>query len=154
MLSYKHVVVYLGTIISDNGSTHNDINLHVADRNKLAYANQAPGKAKGLKSLEGSLFYGCETWSVNSLQKVETLYRNAIKLTLSMNVRTPTEIVYIESGRSQLNPKVYKRQYFFWELYLKENNDDGTTTVANIYKTANQTLYSKYPLLEALPNPT
>ena len=84
-LSYKNVVVYLGAIISDNGSIHNDINLHVADRNKSVYVklanvirnnNQASVviKLKVLKAcLEGSLLY--ETWSGRPLQKVETLYR-------------------------------------------------------------------------------
>ena len=163
-LSYKNVVVYLGAIISDNGSIHNDINLHVADRNKSVYVklanfirnnNQASVviKLKVLKAcLEGSLLY--ETWSGRPLQKVETLYRKALKLTLSMNVRTPTEIVYIESGLSQLNAKLYKRQYLFWKKMMKEINEDGTTTVANIFKTAiaknihylrhYQTLHSKF----------
>ena len=68
--------------------------------------------------------------------QVETLYRKAIKLTLSIGIRSPTEIVYIESGLSQLKAKIYKRQHAFWEKIIKEIDNDGNTTIANIYKIA------------------
>ena len=94
-------------------------------------------KLKLLKAcLESSLLYGCEAWSSSSLQKVETLYHKAIKITLSMNIRTPTEIVYNESGLAQLKCEVYKRQYIFWKKVLADIANDNNTFIAKIYTLA------------------
>ena len=109
-LSYKTTVVYLGVIFSNSGVVNEDLNDHVAEKRKSVYfklANfmrnnsSAPItiKLKILKAcLESSLLYGCEAWSSGTLLKVETLYRKAIKITLSMTSHTSSEIVYIECG--------------------------------------------------------
>ena len=147
-LLYKKSVVYLGVIVSDCGVMNVELDLHVKDRSKSVYIklanfmrnnNSAPViiKLKILKAcLESSLLYSCETWSSSSLQKVETLYRKAIKATLSMGSRTPSEIVYIESGLSQLKCKVYKRQYIMWKKLLSDIDIDNTTTISKLYKLA------------------
>ena len=101
-------------------------------------------KLKELKAcLESSLLYGCEAWSSSSLQKVETLYRKAIKITLSMSIRTPTEIVYIESGLAQLKCKVYKRQYIFWKKVLADIENDKNNLHACYHKQS--TVYTALP---------
>ena len=147
-LSYKKSVVYLGVIISDIGVLHEDLVSHVAEKSKSVYIKLAnfirnnpfapvTVKLKILKAcLESSLLYGCETWGSSSLQKVETLYRKAIKITLSMSNRTPTEIVYIESGLAQLKCKVYKRQYIFWKKIITYMESDNNTSITKIYKLA------------------
>ena len=68
-------------------------------------------KRKVLKScLNASLLYGCEAWSSSSLVKIETSYRKAIKVTFSMSMRTPNEIVFLETGLNQLKAEIYERQ--------------------------------------------
>ena len=147
-LSYEKAVTYLGVIISDTGILHEDLASYITEKSKSVYVKLAnfirnnpfapvTVKLKILKAcLESSLLYGCETWGSSSLQKVETLYRKAIKITLSMSIRTPTELVYIESGLAQLKCKVYKRQYIFWKKVLADIENDNNTSIAKIYKFA------------------
>ena len=147
-LSYKKSVVYLGVIISDTGKISDDLDAHVADRSKSVFVklsnfiknnNFAPVtiKLKILKScLESSLLYGCETWGSSSLVKVETLYRKAIKIVLSMSNRTPTELVYVESGLIELKCLVYKRQYKFWKKVLSELERGEESTIDILYNQA------------------
>ena len=135
-------------IISDSNVLHKDLASHITEKSKSVYVKLAnfirtnpfaPVTVKliVLKAcLESSLLYGCETWSSSSLQKVETLHRKAIKITLSMSIRTPTEIVYIESGLAQLKCKVYKRQYIFWKKVLADIESDNNMSIAKIYTLA------------------
>ena len=51
-----------------------------------------------------------------------------------MSIRTPAEIVYIESGLAQLKCKVYKRQYIFWKKVLADIENDNNTSIAKIYQ--------------------
>ena len=147
-LTYCNTFVYLGAIFSDNGAVSYDVNLHVAQRGKSVYVKLAnfmrnnPAapvtvKRKVLSScLNASLLYGCETWGGVSLNKAETLYRKAIKITFSMSSKTPNEIVFLETGLTELKAQIYKRQYVFWEKILKNIADDPDSEVAKLFKMA------------------
>ena len=143
-LSYCSTYVYLGVIISDDGMIANDVARHVEGREKSVYVkmanfmrnNQAAPitvKKKILSScLNASLLYGCEIWSSASLRKVETLYKKAIKLTFGMKNNTPNQIVFIESGLTELKCEIYKRQYNFWMKILSDINNDPYSEVSKI----------------------
>ena len=53
-----------------------------------------------------------------------------------MSNRTPTEIVYVESGLTQLKCQIYKRQYTFWKKILTEIELDCNTSIAKLYNLA------------------
>ena len=145
-LAYKSTFVYLGVIFSDSGAVSTDVNLHALQREKSVYVklanfmrnNEAAPiivKQKVLKScLNASLLYGCEAWSSSSVVKIETLYRKTIKVTFSVSMRTPNEIVFLETGLNQLKAEIYKRQYNFWSKLLKNIESDPQSSVALIFK--------------------
>ena len=147
-LNYRSTFVYLGAIFSDNGAVYNDLNLHVSNREKSVYVKLAnfmrnnPAapiivKKKILNScLNASLVYGCETWGGASLQKAETLYRKAIKITFSMSNNTPNEIVFIETGLTELKSQIYKRQFVFWGKVLKNIEEDPDSEISKVLKMA------------------
>ena len=103
-LTYNGGFVYLGIVFSDKGNTFHDINLHASIKSKSVYVKLAnfirnnkcapiDVKGKVLQScLQASLLYGCEAWSSSSLQKIEILYRKAIKIVFGMNIRTPMKL--------------------------------------------------------------
>ena len=107
-LTYTGDFLYLSIVFSDKGNTFHDINLHASIKSKsdvklttfIRNNKFEPIDVKGkvLQScLQASLLYGCEAWSSSSLQIIEILYRKSIKIVFGMNIRTPNEIVYIES---------------------------------------------------------
>ena len=143
-LEYRSTYTYLGAIFSDNGSVAVDVDLHVKQRQKSVFVklsnymrnNQTAPitvKRKILRScLNASLLYGCETWGSASLQKVETLYRKAIKLTFGMRSNTPNAILFIESGLTELKAEIYKRQYEYWGKVQKSIDDDPYTEISKV----------------------
>ena len=143
-LTYCPKYVYLGTLFSDVGTVAKDVDLHVQQREKSVFVklsnfmrnNQAAPitvKRKILNScLNASLLYGCETWGSISLRKAEALYRKAIKITFGMKNNTPNQIVFIESGLTELKAEIYKRQYDFWGKVLKSINDDPLSQISKI----------------------
>ncbi len=147
-LTYCTNFIYLGATFSDNGTVFHDVNQHVKQREKTVYVklanfirnNQAAPitvKRKILSScLNASLLYGSETWGGVSLRNVETLYRKAIKITFSMNGKTPNELIFLETGLTQLKAEIYKRQYGFWEKLLKNINNDPQSNISILFQTA------------------
>ena len=143
-LTYCSSYVYLGAIFSDDGAVTTDVDLHVAQRQKSVFVKlsnfirnnpAAPitVKRKVLNScLNTSLLYGCETWSSASLQKAETLYRKAIKITFGMRSNTPNQIIFVESGLIELKSEIYRRQYKFWVKTLETINNDPHSEVSKM----------------------
>jgi hypothetical protein len=147
-LSYRSTFVYLGAIFSDNGAVFHDVNLHVAQREKSVYVKLAnfmrnnPAapitvKRKVLNScLNTSLLYGSEAWGGVSLRRAETMYRKAIKITFSMNAKTPNEVIFLETGLIELKAEIYKRQYSFWGKILNSIDDDPESEVSKTFRMA------------------
>ena len=143
-LKYCSSYVYLGVIISDNGTVAVDVDMHIEQREKSVFVKLAnfmrnnPAapitvKRKILNScLNTSLLYGCETWGSASLRKAETLYRKAIKITFGMKRNTSNEIIFIESGLIELKSDIYKRQYKFWKKILELIDNDPESEVSKI----------------------
>ena len=147
-LKYSSTYVYLGVIISDTGSIANDLDLHTAQREKSVFVKMANFmrnnqsapinvKCKVLNScLNASLLYGCEVWSSASLRKLETLYRKAIKITYNMNINTPNQLIFVETGLTELKSEVYKRQFNFWLKMLENVEKDPASQISRIINTA------------------
>ena len=70
-----------------------------------------------------------------SLWNAET-YRKAIKITFPMNGKTPNEILFLETGLTELKAEIYKRQYVFWEKVLKDKNNDPNSNIPSLFKMA------------------
>ena len=71
-------------------------------------------------------------WS--SLNKIETLFRKAIKITFGMSEKTPNEIIFIESGFTNLKAEIYKRQYKFWKKLVADTEGDSSSPVSLVIK--------------------
>ena len=65
----------------------------------------------------------------------ETLYRKTIKITFSLSNNTPNEIMFIETGLTELKAHIYKRQYVFSCKILK-NIEEDLTEVSPVIKMA------------------
>ena len=147
-LSYKSTFVYLGSIFSDNGALHHDVNLHADDKAKSVYIKLAnfirnnPSapvtiKRKVLMScMNAALLYSCETWGGSSLNKIEILYRKAIKITFGMSQKTPNEIIFLETGLTNLKAEIYKRQFKFWNKMSSKFETDRFSSVGSILNMA------------------
>ena len=143
-LNYVKTYVYLGAIFSDNGAVSIDVDLHVQQRQKSVFVklanyvrNNAAApitvKRKVLNScLNESLLYSCESWGSVSIQKAETLYRKAIKLTFGMRGNTPNEIIFFESGLTELKAEIYKRQFEYWGKIMTNIEDDPHSEVSKL----------------------
>ena len=65
-----------------------------------------------------ALTYGCETWG-SHCNEAELCYRTGLKTALNVRQCLNNEIVYIESGKWPLCPRIKKAQLKFW-IYIKE----------------------------------
>ena len=149
-LKYCKEYVYLGTIFSDSGTLYTDVDKHTKNKSKsvlIKLANfmrnneSAPitVKCKVLKAcLKAAILYGHETWSSSSLQKIETLYRKAIKLTFNISSRAPNDIVYLETGFYELKAEIYNSQYKFWTKIKSDIDRDPDTNVSKLLQLAIQ----------------
>ena len=147
-ISYTKEFVYLGVIVTDKGIVNVDVNLHANGKSKSVLIKLAnfirnnifapiTVKRKVLKAcLRAALLYGHETWSSCSLHKIETLFRKAIKITFSINMRIPNEIIYRETGVHELKAEIYRSQYKFWAKIKDEIETDPDTSIAEVYKKA------------------
>ena len=96
LLEYKAVVKYLGVKISDKGSIEYDVDLYLEEKRcnvTIKYGNfcrknfLAPLDVKFHvlnTCVSASLTYGCETWGMRHINKLEVLYRQGLKSSLSI----------------------------------------------------------------------
>ena len=147
-LCYTKVFVYLGVTFSDQGTIAEDIRLHVESKSKSVFIKLAnfmrnntyapiTVKSKVLKAcLRAAILYGHEAWGSCSLQKVETLYRKAIRITFSIQTRTPNEMLYIETGIHELKAEIYKSQHKFWSKIKNDIENNTDCNMAKLYRKA------------------
>ena len=145
-LCYTKEFIYLGVIFSDNGVVNVDVNLHVNGKSKSVFIKLAnfmrnngfapiTVKCKVLNAcLRAALLYGHETWSSCSLHKIEILFRKAIKITFSIKMRIPNEIIYRETGVYELKAEIYRSQYKFWSKVKQDIENDPDSSIAKLYK--------------------
>jgi hypothetical protein len=69
------------------------------------------------------LLYGCEIWGTGIIEEINRVQSFAIKRFLKLNIRTPTAIVYGETGRYPLHVNYFVRCVKYWFKLLKLNPD-------------------------------
>ena len=139
-MTVKHCssYVYLGAIISENGSAATSLKAHVADKKKhlnrllvfLSRNYDAPFFVKRKvfdAAFSSAILYGCETWLDVSLKPVETMYMSAVRRLLDVRRSTPTLTCLLEAGIPSLTSLVqHKQSKFFRGMYEQRHDLEDT----------------------------
>ena len=147
-LYYVKEYVYLGVIFSDSGVTHTDLAIHAREKNKaviIKLANFirnnsfAPITVKSMvlnACTRAAIIYGHEAWGSSPLNKIESLFRKAIRIAFSLHSNTPNEIIYLETGIHELKAEIYRSQFKFWEKIKEFMIKEPDSTITEIYNSA------------------
>ena len=158
---YKGEQKYLGAIFTDNGSVKFDMDIFVKNKTKEVNVKLAryltkneiaplPIKLKIVNAcINSALLYSCESWGGSPLQSIEVLQRKALKMILDISKTTPNEILYIETGFSNLKPAIQKRQLKFFQKMKKDCEDNPTSPISVIF---HQALTENIPFLRHYKN--
>ena len=163
VLKYNSEIEYLGVFVTDGGSLKNDVQCFVNKKRanvSIKYTNfcktnrNAPLHVK-LDVLDtcvsAALTYGCETWG-SHCNEAELCYRTGLKTALNVRQCLNNEIVYIESGKWPLRPRIKKAQLKFW-IYIKEYTayypNSAIAKVVQIAQSNNISYLRYYENLEA-----
>lgn len=168
-LKYKKSMKYLGNFICDDGGINSAIDLYLEEKRSnvtIKFTNFcmknifAPLdiKKKVLKScICSTLTYGCETWGKFNDNKLETIYRTAIKTMLNIRQNTNNEIVYIESDLLPLACMIKEKQFKFWNTIYEQKLQNPTSHLSKLIDLASSLNcpYLKYykELSESFSNP-
>ena len=132
-LSVKHCTsyVYLGVIVTENGSPTTSLKAHVAEKKKhlnrlhifLSRNYDAPFFVK-LKVFDAAfstaILYGCESWLDVSLEPVERMYMSAVRSLLDVRKSTPKLTCLLEAGIPSLEAVVRDKQSKFLRRMFEE----------------------------------
>ena len=155
--------VYLGVIISDNGSIKDDVkryldmkrsNVCIKFSNFCKINRNAPLHVKLdvlEKCVSSSLLYGSETWG-NNTQDIEFIYRSGIKTALGVRQNVNNEIIYIECNKFPLECEIRKRQLKFWikiNDYIVLHPDSSLNKIIHIGVEANLNFLKYYKTLSS-----
>ena len=135
-LTVKHCTsyVYLGVIVTENGSATSSLKAHVADKKKhlnrlfifLSRNYDAPFFVKYKvfdAAFSSAILYGCESWIGISLAPVEKMYMAAVRRLLDVRNSTPKLTCLIEAGVPSLEARVKQKQSkFFRDMYVERND--------------------------------
>ena len=100
--------------------------------------------------VSSALTYGCETWG-SYVNEAELCYRSGLKTALNVRQNLNNEIVYIETGKWPLYPRIKKAQLKFW-LFMKdyalEHPNSAFAKVLNIGSNCNMGYLRYYENLQ------
>ena len=135
-LTVKHCTsyVYLGVIVTENGSATSSLKAHVAEKKKhlnrllifLSRNYDAPFFVKRKvfdAAFSSAILYGCESWIGVSLLPVERMYMSALRRLLDVRNSTPKLTCLLEAGVPSLQALVKEKQSKFFKRMLKERED-------------------------------
>ena len=135
-LTVKHCTryVYLGAIITENGSATSSLKAHVAEKKKhlnrllifLSRNYDAPFFVKRKvfdAAFSSAILYGCESWIGVSLLPVEKMYMSALRRLLEVRKSTPKLTCLLEAGVPSLQALVKEKQSRFFKRMFKERED-------------------------------
>ena len=143
-LKYKKSMKYLGNFICDNGGINTAIELYLEEKRSnvtIKFANFcmknifAPLDIKKIvlkACVCSSLTYGSETWGEFNENKLETIYRSAIKTMLNIRQNTNNEIVYIESDLLPLICMIKEKQLKFWNTINEQKLQNPTSPLSKL----------------------
>ena len=126
--------VYLGAIITENGSATSSLKAHVAEKKKhlnrllifLSRNYDAPFFVKRKvfdAAFSSAILYGCESWIGVSLLPVEKMYMSALRRLLEVRKSTPKLTCLLEAGVPSLQALVKEKQSRFFKRMFKERED-------------------------------
>ena len=126
--------VYLGVIVTENGSAAASLKAHVAEKKQhlnrllvfLARNYDAPFFVKRKvfqAAFSSAILYGCESWLDVSLIPVERMYMSAVRRLLDVRNSTPTLTCLLEAGIPSLHALVKDKQSKFLRRMFKERED-------------------------------
>ena len=156
LLEYKSILKYLGVKISDQGRIDNDVEVFLEEKRcnvTIKYGNfcrknfLAPldTKLHVLNTcVSAALIYGCETWGMRHIKKLEVLYRQGLKTAMSIRKTVNNEIVYIESGEFPLYMRVAKQQLKFWKSIQKLKEEKPDHYISKLVAIADGCSFIKY----------
>ena len=130
--------VYLGVIITENGSATSALKAHAADKKKhlnrlivfLSRNYDAPFFVKQKvfdAAFSSAILYGCEAWLGVSLAPIENMYMSAVRRLLDVRKSTPRLTSLLESGIPSLDAVVKHKQSKFLRKMFDERHDMQTT---------------------------
>ena len=152
-VKYSATYVYLGAVITDDGSFMTSIDCHIKyKRNQvlkyLSFLKRNPDFPFPIKKLVAdacllsSVLNGCETWMFNNFTCINSLYMKVIKAMLSVRNTTCNDVSLLESGMPTLSTRVQqKRACYLQKLIPSLKEDDPLAKVMQIVRRANTASY-------------
>ena len=132
-LAVKHCTsyVYLGVVVTENGSAATSLKSHVADKKKhlnrllifLSRNYDAPFFVKRKvfdAAFSSAILYGCESWLDVALVPVEKMYMSAVRSLLNVRKSTPKLTCLLEAGIPSLHALVKEKQSKFLRQMFEE----------------------------------
>ena len=139
-LTVKHCTsyIYLGVIVTENGSISSSLKAHTADKKKhlnrllifLSRNYDAPFFVKHKvfdAAFSSAILYGCESWIGVSLVPMERMYMSAVRRLLDVRKSTPGVTCLLEAGVPSLEARVKQRQSKFLRRMFSEREDLHTS---------------------------
>ena len=139
-LTVKHCTsyVYLGVIVTENGSAIASLKAHIADKKKhlnrlqifLSRNYDAPFFVKRKvfeAAFSSAILYGCESWIGVTLAPVEKMYMSAVRRLLDVRQSTSKLTCLLEAGVPSLQAVVKDKQSKFLRRMYKEREGLSST---------------------------
>ena len=135
--------VYLGSVITNSHKLTDDVEADIKKRQIsivkfyafLRRNKNAPVEIK-LKVLEScivsSLLHNAETWADTNIDNLEIIHRRMLRSILGVNMRTCTELLYLELNVCSLKTIVLTKQWKFWKKVSDLNNNDPLAYVVSL----------------------
>ena len=130
-LTVKHCTsyVYLGVIVTENGSASASLKAHIAEKKKhlnrlnifLSRNHDAPFFVKRKvfdAAFSSAILYGCESWIDVPLAPVEAMYMTAVRRLLDVRRSTSKLTCLVEAGLPSLEALIKDRQSKFLRKML------------------------------------
>ena len=125
-LTVKHCTsyVYLGVIVTENGSASASLKAHIAEKKKhlnrlnifLSRNHDAPFFVKRKvfdAAFSSAILYGCESWIDVPLAPVEAMYMTAVRRLLDVRRSTSKLTCLVEAGLPSLEALIKDRRPIF-----------------------------------------
>ena len=158
-MTVKHCTsyVYLGVIVTENGSALSSLKAHAAEKKKhfnrlvifLSRNYDAPFFVKRKvfdAAFSSAILYGSETWFDVSLSSIEKMYTTAVRCLLDVKKSTPVLTCLLEAGIPSLQAVVKEKQSKFLKRIVKEREgmlDDPLMFTLNFMKENNPAIYAE-----------
>ena len=168
-INIKHTdkYVYLGAIITADGSTASSIKQHAKDKEKslnkliifLASNRDAPFfvKMKVFRAaFTASILYSMESWIGTSTQHLEHLYSKGVRCLLGVRSSSPIDLCLIECGLPSMQSLIADAQRRFFKKMLPRMDlaDDPLGYVLNLIQMEDPTMWNNIQKVINIENHT